>query len=403
MKEDNNFVNELRPEFIGLQSLSATGMCDSSSRAQMHTSHFSQRVVLNQHDEKILQSGVESKLAPYTFNIKMPENGRIYRVIHKYDPKGSINVHGRQHTNTIVIYQRESDNHFDYFEIPYFMSNHQIFGFKYVPNKKNLAKIQPGSYIEKDTIFADAPTVGENGTYNYGINTNVAFMSMKAVTEDGFIVSDRYMEKFAFKITEHRSFGIGRDSFAINLYGKDPTEYKPFPDLGEKVRDDGLLVATRKYDKELNPVEMSIYDTQEVNYIFDKCLYVKAGGGRVVDITVVRNNEPMKYLPSEISGFLDKYADAYLDYNRRIYQTYLDIKKEFKQKYGKDTVDLDPKLHTLIVDAMTICNIDIHKVKQPLRLLYRKQPIDEYHVDITIEHDIIPNIQGYKLSDSHGS
>ena len=397
------FVNELSAEFFGIQATNATAMFDSSSRAQMHTSHFSQRIVLNKHDEKILITGVEKKLAPYTFNIKMPENGRIFRIIHKYDPKGSINIRGKQHTNTIIIYQRESDGHYDYFEIPYFHSNHQIFGFRYVPNGKNIAKIQPNAYIEKDTIFADAPTVSEQGTYDYGVNTNVAFMSMKAVAEDGFIVSDRYMQRHAFRIQEKRSIGVGKDSFLVNLYGKSATDIQPLPGLGEFVRKDGLLAAMRTYNKELNPVEMSIFDMQEVNYTFDKSIYVRAGGGRVTDITVIRNNETLKFMPSEITGFLDKYADAYLEYNKKIYEAYLDIKKETKAKLGKDIAEIDPKLHALIVDAMTICNIDVHKVRQPLKLLYRKQPIDEYHIEVTIEHEIIPDIPGMKLTDLHGA
>lgn len=397
------FINELKPEFVGIQAINPTLAHDSSSRAQMHTSHFSQRIVLNKMDEKILISGVEKKLSPYTFNIKMPENGRIFRVIHKYDPKGSINIRGKQHTNTVVIYQRESDGAYDYFEIPYFLSNHQIFGFRYEPNGKNLSKIQPNAYIEKGTIFADAPTVSEQGTYDYGINTNVAFMSMKAVAEDGFIVSDRYMKRHAFRIQEKRSVGVGKENFLINLYGKDANDIQPIPGLGDKVREDGLLMCMRKYNKELNPVEMSIFDMQEINYTFDKSVYVKSGGGRVIDITVVRNNEAVKYMPTEISGFLDKYADAYLEYNKKIYEAYLDIKKEARIKFGKDEANIDPKFHTFVVDAMAICNIDVHKVRQPLKILYRKQPIDEYNIDITVEHDVIPDIAGFKLSDSHGS
>lgn len=397
------FINELTPQMLGIQSLVPTGMHDSSARAQMNNSHFSQRVVLNKHDEKVLISGVEKKFTPFTFNVKMPCDGKIVRVIHKYDPKGSINVQGKQHTNTIVIYQRHDNGKYGYFDLPYFHCNHQIFGFKYVPNYENISKIKQGEFISKDTIFADAPTVGENGTYDYGVNANIAFMSMKAVAEDGFIASDRFLDRLGFKITEKRQFGIGASSFALNLYGKDATDFKPFPELGDKVRDDGVLVALRDYDSELNPVEMSIFDMQEINYIFDKRIHVKAGGGKVVDITVIRNNEAVKYLPTEISGFLDKYADAYEDYNRKIYETYLELKKETKRLTGTDFVDMEPSFHNLVVDAMAICNVDGNKIRQPLKLLYRKQPIDEYFVDITIEHDIVPDYPGFKLSDSHGS
>lgn len=399
---DPNFVNENSPEFMGMQSICATSMFDSSSRAQMHTSHFSQRIVMNEHDEKIMQTGIEKKLSPFTFNVKMPESGRIRRIIHKYDPKGGINIRGRQHTKTIVIFQREKDNQIDYFEIPYFMSNHQIFGFKYVPNQENLAKIQPGAFIRKGTIFADAPTVGENGAYDYGKNANVAFMSMKAVAEDGFVISDRYLQRSGFKITESRTFGIGRETFIKNLYGRTADEVKPIPDLGENVREDGLLAVRTKYDPDLTPVEMSKFDMQEINYIFDQTLYVKSGGGRIVDITVIRNNETIKKHPNEISQFLDKYADAYVEFNRNIYETYLELKRESHRATGIAELNISPAFHALVVDAMAICNVDVHKVKQPLRLMHRKQPIDEYHVEIVVEHDITPDTAGFKWTDQHG-
>lgn len=396
------FVNELRPEYIGMQSLCATHMFDSSSRAQMHTSHFSQRIVLNNHDEKILQSGVEKKFSPHTFNIKMPEDGRILKVIHKYDPKGSINAKGRQHTRTVVIYQKDNSREVDCFEIPYHNCNHQIFGFKYVESKENTRKIQPGQYIPKGTIFADAPTVGKHGSYNYGLNANVAFMSTKAVAEDGFVVADRFMDRAAFKITEVRTFGVGKDSFAVNSYG-DVNNHQPMPHLGQNVREDGIIFVSRKYDTELNPVEMSIFDMQEINYIFDKQMYVKAGCGRVIDITVIRNNEQIKKHPNEISGFLDMYADAYVDFNRKIYEAYLEIAAFQRKQYNIEEAEISPRFTALVVDAMAICNIETQKIKQPLRILHRKQPIDEYHIEVTVEHDIIPNIAGFKLTDQHGS
>lgn len=396
------FENQLIAQMLGLQAINATAMHDSSARAQMHTSHFSQRIVIEFPDEKILQTGVERKLSPYTFNIKMPTDGRIIRIVHKYDPMGSINVRGKQHTKSIVIFQREDNKKLDYFEIPYFMSNHQIFGFKYIPNKENVKELRPNNYVKGGTIFADSPSVDEDGSYNYGLNANIAFMSLKPVAEDGFLISDRFAKRSSFRITETRVFGLGREEFALNLYGKDADDHKPLPELGGRVREDGLLKATRKYDPELSPVEMSKFDMQEINFIFDKMLYVKTGGGKVVDITVIRNNEPVKKHPTEISAFLDKYADAFVDYNQKIYDCYQEQRREHYRMCGKE-IEITSNFHALIVETMGICNIDVHKVKQPLKLQHRKQPIDEYHIEVVVEHEIIPETNGYKFTDLHGS
>jgi hypothetical protein len=122
-------MNELKHEFLGLSALNPLAKYNSPSRSYMHSSHVSQKLVISGATEKRIQSGLEYRLSPYTFNIKQPADGRIIRVLDRY-PKGldadSLNFN----PETIVIYENEETKEVDNYSKPYYCSHHQTFGFK---------------------------------------------------------------------------------------------------------------------------------------------------------------------------------------------------------------------------------------------------------------------------------
>ena len=61
---------------------------------------------------------------------------------------------------------------------------------------------------------------------------------------------------------------FGANEFPLNLYGDD-LHYKPFPEIGEAIREDGLLMALRRFDANLAPAMVSRRDLQEIDYLFD--------------------------------------------------------------------------------------------------------------------------------------
>ena len=397
-------VNELAPELISLSALNSFSAHNSSSRAQMFLSHISQSLVTTDPDNKRILSGLEKELGKYTFNIKMPDDGTILSIIERYPQgvgEGSLNLN----PETIVIYERESDMRLDYISIPYYCSQSQYFGFEY---KKNPAidKLAIGANIAKDTIFADSPSVSEEGLYRYGKNLNTAFMSLPSVAEDGFIISESAQKKFKFKIFETRVVELGSRNFPLNLYG-DEENYKIFPDLGEtldtiKNGPEGLLMMLREHGHDLSPATMSVKDTMSPDYIFDKGIYVGDGSGKIIDIKVIGNNSNVRNLPVEMTEQLEKYRKAYKTFNETIIDTEDRLKYERKRKYGDTKLNLSPKLHSLLVNSRAIINTKHSNHKQPLNLLYRQNPVDEYRVEFTIEYlKDGPSIGG-KLSNMHG-
>jgi hypothetical protein len=390
--------NELTTELVGIHGLNSFSQFNSSSRSVMFASHFGQHLVIDGAETKRIQTGVEREFGKYTFSVKMPEDGRIIKIIDKF-PQGIDKDSIGLNPETLVIYENEHTKEIDYFSIPYYFSYHQFFGYKF-KIKEAISKLRVGAFIPKGTIFADSPAVGDNSDYMYGTNANVAYMSIPSVAEDGFMVSESFIKKLKFKVYETRVVEFGANKFPLNLYGN-PNEYKSFPDVGDYVRDDGLLMMLREYDENTSPVDMSIYDTMEPDFISDKGVYVRVGKGKVIDIQIVSNNSQRKNLPRTMCAQMDKYNKAIQKYYHEIIDIDRQLRMEKKKKYGDSNIDLTPKFHRLVVEALAITNHDLDKHKQPLRLLNRKSPIDEYRVVFTIEYEVDSKI-GYKITGSSG-
>ena len=392
------FKNEMDPELLSIHALNFSVGNDSSSRSQMFSSHFSQRLVINGATEKRIQTGVEQDISKYTFSIKMPCDGTILKVIDRYPRRMDIDAIP-QSPETLVIYEDHKTKEIGCFSVPKFASLHQYFGFPYVVTQ-DYARLVPGNFIEEGTIFADSPAVSENGGYKYGIELNMCFMSHPAVSEDGVLISRDVLDRLKFKVYETRVIEFGSHSFPLNLYGT-PDVYKPFPEIGQEIREDGILMMLRKYDMDLMPVEMSMYDVMEPDFIFDQAVYVRGPGGIVKDIKIFRDNQEVSATPSGIMEHVEKYSRGL----QRFYQEIIDAEKQItydrKKKFGNAHVILKPELHRLIVEGMAVLSVQAGRTNQKLNKLYRKVPLDDYRAEIVIEYELTPTY-GFKLTDVHG-
>jgi hypothetical protein len=391
--------NELKLEFVGIQGLNAYCAHNSSSRAVMFSSHIGQRLVIDGAQEKLVQTGLEQEFGKYTFNVKMPEDGRIIAIMDRY-PRGIGNKSLNFNPETYVFFEREDNKQIDYLIIPYKAQYHQNFGFKYKVNKKNIGKLQPGAYIQKDTIFADTPAVSDNGNFMFGINANIALMSIPSVAEDGIMVSRDFLPKLKFKIYDTRVVNFGSKQFPLNLYGT-INEVKPFPEIGDKIREDGILMAFRDFNTSLSPVEMSRIDLMEVDHMFDEAVYVRGGGGVVVDVKVIRNNAPVKNMPLEMSNHLNRYHEANQSFYKKVIDLETSLRKDNRTKFGTNEILTTPKFDKLVCEAMVQTNHNSSSFKQPLQLQSRKTSVDEYQIQFVIEYTIEP-CEGFKLTDNHG-
>lgn len=388
--------NELHSELLGVLSLNPFVAHNSSPRGQMMSSHISQILVVKGSTERRIQTGMEREYGKYTFSIKTPgEHGdrggiEIIKIIERYPYKIGMDAI-KLNPQTIVLFEDVETKEVGMLSIPKYCSYHQYFGFEYTPTPA-LNDIRIGAFIPAGTVLMDTPSKTKDGGYKYGVECNVAYMSHPAVSEDGILISRDVLKKFAFKTYETRVVEWGNKKFPLNLYGTIDT-YKPFPDIGDKIRDDGLLMCLRNYDKDLSVVEQSIYDLMEPDFIFDKLTYAGGPGGVVVDIRIHHDS---RNTPVNFNTTMDDQADKY---NVARYAFYREILNEYHRlrRARGDNLRITPELHRMVVEALGVLDSE----QQRLTKLYRNTPLDDYRVEFVVEYEIEPMI-GYKLSDLHG-
>lgn len=404
-------LNELKPELLSISALNSFTQHTSSSRATMFSSsHLGQSLVIEGCSKKRCRSGLEEEFGKYTFSIKVPCDAKVIKVIPKFKQ-----VMGEKtlpdNPTTTIIYENDQTKEVGMVKI---LDNsvsidqkHQHFGFKY-KKKSIIDKLQPGTFINKGTILADSPAIDDEGDYRYGIEANTAFMSVPGIIEDGLVVSDTFVKKLKTKGFEERTVNWGDGQFPLNLYGN-AQHYKPFPEIGQRVRPDGLLFAMRTYDDLLSPVEMSKRSLGEPDTIFDKLTYAEPNA-KIVDVKVHHNTMAKNFsTPTGMEYQANKYFEAELSYHQSVIEVYDKLYHE-----RRSGLSISPEFHREVVFAMGFVgpeNIPALK-RYPERIKreiygtrvdkkYRRSDINDWMVTVQFEYDVVPDL-GFKISNIFG-
>lgn len=408
-------------ELVSYHSINPFIRENSSARGYMMSQHMSQCLTILGGDEKLVQSGLEKQFGENTFSVKTDKEVRVHKIIPRYGGIDDNSV--RDITEITYIVEDVETGEFDYISVPRYHKLHQYFGFEYKPNHKVMDNITPGVILPKDTILADSPQVTTNSGYKFGVNANVCLLNIPETAEDGVIISRRLANKCAFKLYETRVVEFGEKTFPLNLYG-DENNYKAFPEIGELINQDSVVMALREINTNLDsktktpkknesllaPALTSINDVREFNPTFDKAYYCRAPGkivnidgvdyksGEVVDIKVYTNPKYKKEVYTGVANNIDKYADGLKRYYNKIIEAYEYVKDLNYKRYGNYNVAISERFHKLIVDAIAIGNPTNNKIKYT----FKNEELDLYRIEFTICYVVIPG-PSFKVSDSMGS
>ena len=380
---------EVRTELLGIAATQPFVNYNSPARQQMYTnSHLSQKVVTAGISESFISTPMDSVLADSTFGIRMPATGLILDKIPRY-PDNNIGDEIASNPETIVLFENVADKELGMLRVTNHKSFHAYFGYPLIPTK-DAARIIPSAVIEEDTVLFDSPGRSPTGRYMSGVMLNTALFSHPATAEDGLVISRDVLPALRFKRYEQRTVEWGEKTFPLNLYGTNEI-YKVMPDIGEYVRQDGLLCATRDSNKRLSPVDISVNGAQRVDYTNDNLTYAKGKGGKIVDIVVTVNYDYESKGLSQMSQQLRKYIEARKRFNKNLIDKYFAIKR------NRPGLTVSRELHRALQSAM----VEVGHDKQRFQKVFKKVAIDHIRVDFIIEYEVEPNI-GYKLTECHG-
>lgn len=371
---------------------------NSSPRGLMMSGNLAQPLVLKNPDPKIVQGGIEDEFIESTIMKKIDVDSELINVVKRYGDNLTNESVGHVVEYDIIYKELETEN-IEVLTVPTYNKLHPYFGFKFIIEEELINSLSPGDFIEKGTIFAYPPTYDkENGDYCFGKNLNVALMSIDDTAEDGVVLSRSAAEMLKFSLFEEREISVGNDSFLLNLYGDDD-EYKPFPEIGEHINPDAVVVASRKFDPDYAPALYGKKELRRFNPIFDNCVYTRGMKGCVIDVKVYYSNKKKKMLPKDMDTLLDKYANAYLRFAKDIVDTYNKLNEDYKLVTQEELL-VSKELNRLIVECKNLLVSSTPTSK--IHKMYRKNRLDLYKVEFVIEYEMTPASPGYKSSGLNG-
>lgn len=396
---DNQNFHEVNGAAIQLSPLNSAV---SPMRSVMFATHLSQSLVLDEHEPSHIISGMEREYARSTVNVKFPCDARIVANVPKFTSTmvNPIEI-DEQPRNTIIFidHNKVVDDgvvYLDAVHVDRVHKNHQSYGWLFKKNEDITCR--PNDVIRKGTVLAKSPRIDENESYNYGVNLKTAVMSINEITEDGYVVSESAAKRLRTKtyITMSVSFGKflnGDIMVPLNLYGENKDNYRIFPAIGEKVRDDNLLFAARLYDPKNSGMDMSYSKLQNVDMTHDKKFFLPSGyaGSKVVDITISKAGED--HLNPIFTKQVSRLYDSQIASYRKILRAYRDM----RQKHPN--LKLSPSFNIDLVEIMKELKEGFARKVIPAR---KKAPLAEWTVDITLECEMDLSIS-CKLSGNYGN
>lgn len=382
--------NSAHIELIGTTTgINPFVVCNSAPRVNMDAAHIGQMMVLPLAEKNRISSGVEREYGKYTFKIKIPDNVgpvKVMDIIPKY-PKGGGRQNFALNSETLIIYESIETHEVGVVEVKNFHINHKEAGFHYVQTD-SLKYLQIGDVLAPGTVLAHSPQVKPNGDWHFGLDAYTIMGSFPSIVEDGIGVTEDFCRRAGSVGFSKRIVEWGLDLFPLNLYG-DENNYKPFPDIGQRIRDDGLVFALRRFQPGTYAATMSVKSLMTPDYTFDQLTF-GTPGALVEDIEVWHSHVPEHHrTPVGMDSQARRYWEATQRFEERIKKCY------FKHKNRhQGFAPLSPHMHTRVKDAMLN---DTNIVKGKPRT-FRKETLGDWRVKIVYSHAIPLTISG-KVSD----
>lgn len=271
---------------------SAMGFPDkiSTVRGGMATKHATQRVVLTDPEFPMVYTGAEN---PYgemsSWNIKTNSDYQLMKIFRKFTNAPCSPV--------AYIFKNLDTGKYLCKVIKPVENLSEKYGFRM---NSSMGKYVEGDVIQSGSVIAQSVSY-INDNYCAGKNVRIANAVLPELTEDALVISDYVSEALRYDMVDVVKVDVNRHAFLLNNYG-DSTLYKPFPDIGEEVRDN-IICSIRENSY------LSTITEASIPHIKDRNIFTN---GILVDIDIHTNveveNEQFNYYLSQIR---DWYSNIY--------------------------------------------------------------------------------------------
>lgn len=275
----------------------------NNNRLQMFNSHVGQCIQLSEAEVPQIYTGFENQVGEYSTGYHRLKGEWV--VIKRFDKNRFNYALLIQNTTTKVydiIYRHEAE--------------HLTEDFGYRNDNTFIDSLETGSVI-KDQVLYHSMNYDKDLNFKYGKNLKVCFLPYKGYTnEDGIVVSTSVAEGMRSNFVKKVTVSLNTNDIMLNLYG-DEHLYKSFPNIGEQVAPDGILMATRRivYSDIINKLQ----DKQLTRILEDDSVRYVNKKATVIDIDIWSNHD-VKLMSNEPynSQILSNYAKLLTYYDKVI-------------------------------------------------------------------------------------
>ncbi len=201
--------------------------------------------------------------------------------------------------------------------------------------------------LDKDEMLTTM-NCQKDGEFVDGVNLPTVTISHPDIIEDSYTISTYAADMMHAYGLKEIELVLREDEFLLDTYGIDTPEGRIpayFPDVGQAIRDDGLVIAARQFDPLYAAINASAGECQHPSPWYDHCEYVDAdpahyqnplptNGSRVIDVQVWRDETGIHNGVNNIRAteenkqVLDQYAMGLKQYYRDIVRFYFTVKDD---------------------------------------------------------------------------
>lgn len=376
----------------------------SPSRRYMLGGNVSKSTTIKRPSTRRIITGVEKQYSRGVRRIEAPCDIKIDEIFYQEN----INDSGKDVDDwgeVYIVFYNEEKAKYDLLTFPKVNTQNTYIGFEYKYDKELMRKLKKGNTFKKGTVFGESPRISESGEWMFGTELMVCGMSHPATEEDGVVFSHSACEKMGVTFEEKRSFSWDEDEYImLNLYG-DLEHHKGFPENGERVREDGIVMGfRRKNDGVTTPLAT---ETKKALMIPDRTYDILFYGnsGDIVKSVIVKternknksNNRKEVKISLPNTKLLESYEAANNAMNNKINKWYYSK----LATYGNN-LPLTPELTMFITQGIGNVNYNFSTNSyNSIKRINHYAKLKDWNIDITLKRALDTRIL-FKVTGMNG-
>ena len=273
---------------------------NSGSRKIMQGIQMEQCVQIMNPEAPIVSTGYENQFGYMSSNFVVADNeyevlAKVSKFSFKPDDHYWLILYDREH-NVLTMIERTPYHHITEF-------------FGYLFNNDFLDDLTIHDVVHKGQVMKKTISYDDYNNRAEGLNLTTMYIACEDVKEDPIVISESAAQRFACPLITKIEIKINDNDILLNCYGKDgTTEYKTFPDIGERIVSNIFCIVRREMKDEESLFSQS-WDRLKTPMMNDK-KYL-CDDGVVVDVNVYCN-APEKLESSMYCQQLKRYHEEHV-------------------------------------------------------------------------------------------